>query len=415
MIYSTLIFILDVYLRIYGIFSPKIAQWNFERSKQKAERKRRKNNNHALIGRSVVWMHCASLGEFEQGRVILDKIKKEDPSIYFLLSFFSPSGYEVKKYYELADEVVYLPLDFNAEMGSFIDYYSPAVFIGVKYEWWWNLFSQLNKRNIPKVLIALKPKPSSYIFKNSFTNFRRTLTTNSFLYCQDQATFDIFNKLSDRTFLSGDPRVESVISRKSQSKQDFEALIKPINNRKVMIYGSIYESDMKVISKSIEALNDYYHIIVPHDVSKGNCHAIASYFKGKVQYWSVFEDGKGSNKILIDQIGLLFDLYRLADIAYIGGGFGKSVHNTLEPAVFGLPIAIGPNFKGFAEIEYLLKHDAIFVISVKEDFDRFIEISNVTKRRSEIVASQQAYFGMNEGVCNEIVKMVVDLVNKSKV
>lgn len=355
-------------------------------------------------------MHCASLGEFEQGRLIIDRIKLEDPTIYFLLSFFSPSGYEIKKNYKSADEVVYLPLDSTAEMSCFIDYYNPAVFIGVKYEWWWNLFDELNKRSIPKVLIALKPKINSYIFKPFFAKYRNLLISNSYLYCQDEATFEVFSRLSQQAFLSGDPRVESVLQRKSHLGQEIIFLEKTISGRKVIVYGSVYEQDMKVLSKSIDELKDYYHIIVPHDVSMENCQKMSFYFSEKLHYLSTFDELSISNKILIDQVGLLFDLYKLGDAAYIGGGFGKSIHNTLEPAVFGLPTAIGPNNKGFAEIDYWLEYNTLFVISTKEDFDRFIKWSNQVKKRIEIIASQQSYFGMNEGVCDEIVKKVYALV-----
>lgn len=385
--YNLLIQLLAIFLKIKGVFDPKIRRWNKERTQQILKY----YESHEPNARKVdLWIHCASLGEYQQIVSVIELLKLDKPNVFILVSFFSPSGYENVKNSK-ADEVIYLPLDKRKDIKKLIDYYRPKMFLGVKYEWWWNLFDELNQHKIPKVLVAVKFDKSHYIFKWFSKRFRDVLQNNTVMFCQDQLTSELAISLGIEDVKQiGDPRVDTVVSKKDATYGNANMFLKLARTKEIVVYGSVYQDDLKLIVQTIENHRDKFHIVVPHDIKRANIHTFQESLNCKNLFSKIqnFEDGK--NVVIIDTIGELFGLYSIASFCYIGGGFTKNVHNTLEPAIYGIPICIGPKHKGFAEIDYFKKHNLITIINQSDEFSTFLK--NVTPSRKEEISQGLAQF-----------------------
>lgn len=387
--YSIATYLLRFFLRIAGIFKPGIREWNKLRKDHLSQAQ---NVKTKAKGRKVIWIHCASLGEFEQARSVIDALYDEN-RYYLILTFFSPSGYTIRKNYAKIHEVFYLPIDTPGIIKKFINYLNPSVYIGVKYEFWWNLFKNLNVLNIPKVLICLKMDGTEYFLQWSY--FRNILINNSVLITQDAQTKTILSKYNAQVFKAGDSRVDSVLNRIKNIK------IKEKSDKKSIVFGSIYEEDIKVILPYVKAHPDQYqYIFVPHNVTPEYVQKIEAQLpKGTVR----FRQSTSTEKfVIIDEVGHLFDLYSEAYIVYIGGGFNKGIHNTLEPAVRSIPIAIGPKYQGFVEAETLVSKGAMTVVKHSNEFQTFMEMANQEDYRNYVAKTQRTYFDESAGATGKI-------------
>ena len=297
-----------------------------------------------------IWFHAASLGEFEQGRPVIEALKKEFPQYKILLSFFSPSGYEIRKDYPLADEVLYLPSDTpsHAALWVYRHHFVAAFFI--KYEFWFNYMRALKDASIPLFYISLILKPDSYFFRWYGGWFFRQLKNDvTHFFVQDDTTAQLLqsNGLMNVT-VCGDTRFDRVAAIAQQVKP-FPDVEQFINSRQCIIAGSTWPPDEKLLVDFYRQLpDDYCLIIAPHDISESHVEQIKAMFPDN-QLYLEFNAHKQSKVLIINTIGVLSQLYQYARFVYIGGGFGVNIHNIQEPVTFGCPVVFGPKYKSFKE------------------------------------------------------------------
>jgi len=353
-------------------------------------------------------MHVSSLGEFEQGRPVMERWKSEFPNDRIMLSFYSPSGFNIRKNYPLADLVFYLPLDTPKKMNRLLDQLQPDFFILVKYDFWPNLLRALHQRKIPSFLISARFRRDQYLFKWWGSAFLRQLRVFRWIFVQDEASEKLLKSFDfSQVVVAGDTRVDAVMNKGSRLKAQEGS--EGIRNR-VIIGGSTWPEEERMLAnlwnseefkkykgtkgtkensgnnedkenkdnKGNEEVEDSWKLVIaPHDISESHLTAIESLFGGEAVRLSRCQASMPQvlnehSIILIDSIGLLSSLYEWADIAIIGGGFGKGIHNTLEPAAYGLPIVFGPKWTKFREAESLIIIGAAFQVNDQESFSSTI-------------------------------------------
>ena len=320
---------------------------------------------------NTIWIHCASLGEFEQGRSLIEKIRQKYSDYKIALSFFSPSGYEIIKNYEHADLIFYLPSDSRENAKKLILLLKPKFVFFVKYEFWYWYIDEVNKNNIPIYLISGIFRKNQIFFKFYGRFFREILKKFTHIFVQNKES-EILAKQINITEVSvtGDTRFDRVFEI-SQNKKYFEIIDAFTNNKLTFIAGSTWKPDEDIIFEFINTFDkELKYIIAPHEIKKDNINRILKLSKKNIIKYSeaTIDSVKNADVMIIDNIGMLSSLYACADIAYIGGGFGAGIHNTLEAAVFGVPIIFGPKYHKFDEARELIKRKAGFSISGKEDF-----------------------------------------------
>lgn len=345
-----------------------------------------------------VWFHAASLGEFEQGRPVIEAVKKEHPEIKVSLTFFSPSGYEIRKNYPLADEVLYLPVDTlkNARQWAERHHFVAAFFI--KYEFWFNYLSALDEKRIPLYYISLILKPDQYFFKWYGGWFRKQLKHVSHFFVQDDTTMELLKGIGfDNVTRCGDTRFDRVaaIAKQAKTFPEIEAFI---HGRQCIIAGSSWPPDEKLLIPYIERLpENYCMIIAPHDISEKHIRQI------RESLTSINPD----KVYLIDTVGILSQLYQYARFVYIGGGFGVNIHNIQEPVTFGCPVVFGPKYKSFKEAVDLVSLGGAFSINGQEElnktFDRLINDEAHYQQASEICKKYlKSQLGATDAILKEI-------------
>lgn len=362
-VYSLLIYLGNGYIAFGSLFSKKLKQLNSGRA---STWQILTSRSHATGKR--IWMHCASLGEFEQGRPLIEKIIEEHPDSTVFLSFFSPSGYEIQKNYDQADVIFYLPSDTNANAEKLLQLILPDMVIFVKYEFWWNLTRCLIKYEIPVFLISSVFRPKDYFWHPFAKPFKQILKKYTHICTQDELSAQVLSTQGfDNYCIAGDTRIDRVIQR-SKFPVNLDTIKDYIEGKTVIVYGSVWMSDMHVVSATVSAFPDYAHIIAPHDISEKNVYLIRSQLHPSPDVYST-KDWK-SNVILIDNIGMLAGLYAFAKFVYIGGGFQKGIHNILEPAVYKIPVFFGPNHQKFNEAVTLTTMNAAIPV---DGYDKMIE------------------------------------------
>ena len=312
-----------------------------------------------------IWFHAASLGEFEQGRPVIEALKQEFPQYKILLSFFSPSGYEIRKDYPLADEVQYLPSDTPAHAEQWVQHHHFVVAFFIKYEFWFNYMRALKDAGIPLFYISLILKPDSYFFRWYGTWFFRQLKNVTHFFVQDDTTAQLLqsNGMTNVT-VCGDTRFDRVVAIARQAKP-FPEVERFISGRQCIIAGSTWPPDEKLLVDGCKQLpDDYCLIIAPHDISASHVAQIKALFPEGQLYTELDADrssrslslepverskGRPTRILIVNTIGILSQLYQYARFVYIGGGFGVNIHNIQEPVTFGCPVVFGPKYKSFKE------------------------------------------------------------------
>ena len=333
-------------------------------------------------GDKTIWFHCASLGEYEQGVPVIKKIKEEFPDHKIIVSFFSPSGFEVKKNDKLADCTVYLPLDTPKNAKNFIDLLQPSVAIFIKYEFWPNYLFELKKKSIPTILVSGLFRKDQVFFKFYGGFMRRTLNSFSLFFVQDQLSKNLLEQLKiSQVSVSGDTRFDRVSDQLSVNNElDFMALFK--QDLFCLICGSTWPKDESILINYINNFsNNTKFIIAPHEVNNLRIESLKKKLKVKTVLYSEREKYNISDYqvLIIDTVGLLTKVYSYADVAYIGGGIGmgaNGLHNILEAATFGVPIIIGKNYTNFPEAKKLKKLNGLFSVASPQEF---IDIFNQLK------------------------------------
>ena len=321
-----------------------------------------------------IWFHAASLGEFEQGRPVIEALKKDFPQYKILLSFFSPSGYEIRKDYPLADEVLYLPTDTPRHAAQWVRRHHFVAAFFIKYEFWFNYMQALKEAGIPLFYISLILKPESCFFQWYGAKFRKQLGNVTHFFVQDETTERLLQKHGfGNVTVCGDTRFDRVAAIALQAKP-FPDIERFIGGRKCIIAGSTWPPDEKLLAPFVATMpDDYCLIIAPHDISEGHVNQIRAMFPDSLRYTELNSDQPSGSlslskdrpiKILIlDTIGILSQLYQYARFVYIGGGFGVNIHNIQEPVTFGCPVVFGPKYKSFKEAVDLVAMEGAFPVA----------------------------------------------------
>lgn len=352
-----------------------------------------KNSNLRTPDSPLIWFHCASLGEFEQGRPLMEKLKLQQPDVKILLTFFSPSGYEIRKNYSGADFIFYLPMDTPSNAKKFMEIVNPQKVFFVKYEFWFNYLSELKNKNIPTYLVSGIFREDHHFFKNTGAWFRKQLSSFTHFFLQDEKSVKLLNSIGyTNTTLCGDTRFDRVFEVAKSVKQiDLVKLF--VGSHKIIIAGSTWLEDERMISKF--QISDFKLIIAPHEIDEKHLSSLEAQFipllRGAgvcLRYSKANESNIKESKILIiDNIGMLSSLYQYGTIAFIGGGFGKGIHNILEAATFGLPVIFGPNYQKFTEAKELIKLGGAFSINDVSEFEKTMSLlsdEQVLKTASQI-------------------------------
>jgi len=401
-IYNISINIIILVLQPFRIFSNRLNDFFKDRlsSLKSIEQKIKPNDK-------TIWFHVASLGEFEQIKPIIKELKTENHELKILISFFSPSGFKASLKYSLAERV-YLPMDTKENAKSFINKINPNVAVFVKNDIWTNYLIELKKKEIPIYSISSKFHKSQFYFKIYGKWFLNKLKQIDYFFVQDNNSKGILNLNNiNNVSVTGDTRIDRVKDIAKQDKE-FNSIEMFVNNDFCFIAGSSWESDNTIFIKSIVQRSNLKTIIAPHNIVDSEIKTLEKMTQSlSVRYSRIDTDLDPSKKILIiDSIGSLKYLYKFADIAYIGGGMGNlGLHNILEAAVFGIPIIIGKNFKGFSEAEELVKLGGVKSINSEIEFEDIFNnlISNktITERMGKI---NKDYIYSNSGGSEKIIK-----------
>jgi len=332
-------------------------------------------NQKIKPGNKYIWMHCASLGEFEQGRPVIEAIRKEMPHFKIVLTFFSPSGYEIRKNYQNADIVCYLPADTPRNAEKFINSIKPEFVIFVKYEFWYNYISVLSRNAIPLFLISAIFRKEQPFFRWYGSFIRGMLNKFRMIYVQDQNSLDLLLGLGlKNTVQAGDTRFDRVMEIAGAARQ-ISQMESFRGGERLFIAGSSWKKDEEIIAEYINKYPDRMKwVFAPHEPGSENIRRLIKLFRVKCTKFSEFsEESREARVLIIDNIGMLSSAYRYAYIAAVGGGFGKGIHNILEPACWGIPVIFGPNHQKFHEAVELIRLGGAKSFKNYDDFESILD------------------------------------------
>jgi 3-deoxy-D-manno-octulosonic-acid transferase len=395
-------------IRIASIRSNKAALWL--KGRQNLFPKLKEWKNQLNENEKIIWFHCASLGEFEQGRPLIEHIKIHYPNYKIILTFFSPSGFEIRKNYQQVDAVFYLPADTKSNASLFIDIINPSLVIWVKYEYWYYFLTTLKQKNIPVVLVSGIFRKSQPFFKWYGKIWRKILIGFTQIFVQDEGSVALLkaHNFDTNIVIAGDTRFDRVISIAENNNSLPKPLLEHCTDKKVIVAGSTWEEDEELIVHYAKIHPDIKFIIAPHEIDSERLHDIKKLFSNSVLYSDFIQKNEVAQVIIIDNIGLLSSLYKLADIAYIGGGFNSSgIHNILEAAVYGKPIIFGPVYEKFSEAVALVDSDAAFSVENALELETILD-KLFTKAQLSTNASQKSrsYVYENSGATNIIIQFL---------
>ena len=361
-----------------------------------------------------IWFHASSLGEFEQGRPLIEKIKAEHPECKILLTFFSPSGYEVRKNYGGADVVCYLPFDTPYRVKKFLDLSKPVMAIFIKYEFWDNYLSELKRRNIPVYIVSAIFRKEQLFFKWYGGMYRKVLSYFTHIFVQDDASRELLSKYGvTNVSVFGDTRFDRVQDVYKNTKQvpmvDLFVNNNRSDNQLTMVAGSSWQQDEEVYLNYFNEHPELKLIIAPHEIHKDHLMHIESMLKRpSIRLSEATEkDIKGKSCLIVDSFGLLSSIYRYGDLAYIGGGFGAGIHNVLEAAVYGIPVIFGPKYQKFKEARDLLQVGGAFSITDEKTFEsKMEELSTYRDLLEAAGAAAGDFVKSNIGATNRIIASI---------
>lgn len=403
-------FIYTTAIRIYGFLIGLAA---FFYSKAKAWKSGRQQIDHHLLsldkGKPLIWMHCASLGEFEQGRPILEQLNIEFPDHQLLLTFFSPSGFSVRKNYQGADLVTYIPLDTLQRANKFIQTINPDFVIFVKYEFWLNHLELLFKKQIPVYLIAAHFRSNQIFFKWYGGLFKKTLERYRQIFVQTKSDQELLRHHQiNHCLVAGDPRIDRVADIAANANED--NIVKAFKGQDhLLIAGSTWPKDEKILMDALSIWPDQWKLIIaPHDIQASRIEEIEQAIGGSSVRYSHFDSISDAQKkiLIVDNIGKLSSIYRYGTIAYVGGGFGAGIHNVLEPAAHGLPVLFGPKHEKFPEAVALIDIKAGFCIHNRSTFREVFDLLNDQQMREKSANTAQQFVKKHSGATEIIINQI---------
>jgi len=384
-------YVISIY--IYSLFNTKAKQWTNGRKNifNKLQEETKNHNN-------IVWFHCASLGEFEQGKPIIEAYKVKYPQHKILLTFFSPSGYEIRKNTSLADFVFYLPADKKSNAIKFISIVKPIKVVFIKYEFWFNYMAELKKQNIPFYSVSAIFRDGQAFFKYKW--WAKQLKNVTHFFVQDKNSAELLKSIGfNNTTISGDSRFDSVIGN-TQNPVRIPLIEQFCKNKPTIICGCTWPKDETLLTQYIKDHPENNYIIAPHelyhisDLQKQTDALLYS----KINETNILM----TNVLIIDSIGMLSNIYQYANIAYIGGGFGVGIHNILEAVAFGLPVVFGPNYQKFNEATELINQKGAISISNYKELTSAIDFFNTFDKSIAI-----NYIQENSGATTKILNSII--------
>lgn len=410
-LYSFFIILYVRLLAVAALVSPRAAAWIRGRGKL-TERMRAAR----IAGKPVVWFHCASLGEFEQGRPLIERFKEQYPACQVLLTFYSPSGYEVRKNYAGADHVFYLPADTISHARRFLDIWNPELAVFVKYEYWYNFLHVMHQRKIPVLFVSALFRPNQHFFRNYGFWFRRHLKDVHHFFVQNQSSVQLLNQAGiKQVSLSGDTRFDRVaaIARQPVSFDLIEAFT---GSHPVMIAGSTWPADEALIASVFAgAPASLKLVIAPHEISEAGLARLEGLFPAPVQRFTALKGRPPAHArvLIIDTIGMLSHIYQYGNLAYIGGGFGKGIHNILEAAVFGMPVFFGPRYRNFGEAVELVQKGGAFPVPDAEAFlQKLLGLFADESEWKKVSGICSDYVKESQGATEQIMQFISKLIIK---
>ena len=404
MIYNLAMYILELGVKLAALFSDKPAKM-VKGYREVFDLLQRKIDRNA----QYIWFHAASVGEFEQGRPLIERIRKEYPQYKILQTFFSPSGYEVRKNYDGADIVCYLPIDTPSNVKKFVDLVNPCMVFFVKYEFWQNYLNTLNKKGVPVYSVSSIFRPNQIFFRWYGKGYQQVLKTFAHLFVQNEESKQLLAGIGvNNTTVVGDTRFDRVLDICAAAKQ-LPLVQKFKGDVLTFVAGSSWGPDEDIFIKYFNAHPEMKLIIAPHVVNDSHLKEIESKLQRScVRYTKATEENvQQADCLIIDCYGLLSSIYRYGEISYIGGGFGVGIHNVLEAAVYGIPVIFGPNNKKFREAQHLLANKGGFEINGYEDFEqlmnKFLSDEAYLKQSGKAAGD---YVKGNAGAMEKIMKRV---------
>lgn len=360
----------------------------------------------------IIWFHCSSVGEFEQARPLIEWYKENSKGYRILLTFFSPSGYEMRKNYPLADWIYYMPLDTAANARRFLDIVKPQKAVFIKYEFWYNYLHELKKRGIGTYIVSAIFRPGQTFFKPYGSIFREMLRSFTALFVQDVLSKELLETIGirDNVTVCGDTRFDRV-NQITTSSREFPLIEEFSRDSFTILAGSTWGPDEQILAASVKNFSKVKLVIAPHEIHKEHIDKICAMFKGyRAVRYSELEKGNASlspaeaNVLIIDCLGILSSIYRYGSFAYIGGGFGVGIHNILEAATYGIPVAFGPNYSKFKEARDLITRQGATSVRSQEEFyallDKFVKNPQVRAERGKICLD---YVKENLGATKKII------------
>ncbi|MEW5845923.1 MAG: glycosyltransferase N-terminal domain-containing protein [Bacteroidota bacterium] len=360
-------------------------------------------------GAHIIWVHCSSLGEFEQGRPVIEAIKQNKPNAKILLTFFSPSGYEVRKNYSGAHYIFYLPLDTYSNARRFIKMVNPAMAIFIKYEFWYHYLNELKKKNIPTYLVSAIFRPDQVFFKPYGGWYRKFLKSFTYFFVQNQQSRELLEKIGfTNVVVTGDTRFDRV-ARIAADAKSIPIVESFAGNHKVLVAGSTWPKDEEVLLPMIKKFPELKIVVVPHEVTESHVNDILSKAPVRAVRFTKTntDDVKQAGILVVDTVGLLSSIYRYGYVAYVGGGFGVGIHNTLEAAAYGIPVIFGPNYQKFQEAKDLLACKAGFSIKTSDELSDLLNLLLFDKKMYLTSASEaKQLVNSNVGATQKIIGII---------
>ena len=408
-LYNIILGIASPIVSMLGVFSNKVSVFN-------KGRKHVFEQLAAKLGSSdrVIWFHAASLGEFEQARPLIDACRNEFKNHKILLTSFSASGYEIQKNYANVDFVSYLPIDTSTNVKKFLNIIEPELAVFIKYEFWPNYFTEMGNRKIPLISVSSIFRTNQLFFKWYGKEYRKLLLGVHHFFVQNEHSKNLLETIGVKNItVSGDTRLDRVYELLNQDNQ-LEKITHFVGNQLCFVAGSTWEEDYNLINDFLTSSKEIKIIIAPHEVNEKSIKALEKKIKVSFTKWSTYDlkSKVESNILIIDTIGQLTKIYSYASFAYVGGGMGNSgLHNTLEPAVYGIPIIIGKNYKQFQEVVNLIENKGVVSVEKESDFNIISnDLINNKELRNKFGNANSNYIVSNKGATPSIIKFVKPLL-----
>lgn len=402
--YQLFIYFYSFGAHLAALFSPKARRWVSGRKQLVARIKR-----EVVTSQPIVWFHCASLGEFEQGRPVIEALKNGYPAIKILLTFFSPSGYEVRKNYDQADWVYYLPIDTKKNARELVEHIHPALVVFVKYEFWFNYIDAIYLKKVPMVFLSVIFRPSQHFFQWWGRWFRNRLHKITFFFVQDELSAELLKKAGiHQVEVAGDTRFDRVMAL-SKKVRKFPQIELFKQSATMIAGGSTWPVDEDLLLEVLKNTSrDVKLLLAPHLVDDNHIVSIQKKFSAfnPVLFTNMSDViDENSRVLVVNTIGFLSQLYPYTDLAYIGGGFGVGIHNLPEAAAYGIPVVFGPNHQRFKEaVDLKNKGGGYAISSEKEGVEVISNLLNNDDERKAAGEIAQNYIRQHTGATSKVVK-----------